>query len=97
MATAPLRKCIAGDAGTPVTEAPSALVTIGFPLTVTLTMTDLRESGFTAFRTMATIAAASSLGVAPEARGGVSETHKVPGANANRTWPTPTGRTQRPH
>jgi hypothetical protein len=37
-----LRKCIAGVAGTPVIDVPSALVTTGCPFTVTLTTTALR-------------------------------------------------------
>ena len=42
MATAPLRKCIAGVAGTPVIESPTASVTTSLPSTVTRTITALR-------------------------------------------------------
>jgi hypothetical protein len=95
MATAPLRKCIARVAGTPVVEVPSALVTTGFPFTVTLTMTAFRASAFMAFRAMATIAAPSLLGVAADAAGATGDAYSVPSTSARRATPTPTGRQHR--
>ena len=42
IATAPLRKCIAGVAGTPVIDSPTARVSTSWPSTVTRTITAFR-------------------------------------------------------
>ena len=58
MATAPLRKCIAGVAGTPVIDSPTASVTTSLPSTVTRTITAFRCDCVIASRTMRMTASA---------------------------------------
>src|SRR6202035_5234955 len=68
IATAPLRKCICGVAGTPVIESPTPCVSASLPFTVTRTITAFRCRSASVSLTI--FSTASALAVSVDAAGG---------------------------
>ncbi len=70
IATAPLRKCMAGVAGTPVMDSPTARVSTSLPPSVTRTIAAFRWDFFITSSMMRSTASAFAVSVADVAGGG---------------------------